>query len=136
MEITQFLKEYWIIIILFLFGIAVVYTVGVEKFGITFIPKPNLPKEKPVLTSHGFTNYYPPTQLEGSITLVNNGENSLNSNGFKLYLNKELVDNDGCKIKGMIDPGYTCTLNFYEMCRNGDVLEVQYYGERAYIELC
>jgi len=31
MEITQLLKEYWIIVILFLFGIAVIFVVGSER---------------------------------------------------------------------------------------------------------
>lgn len=34
MEIVDFLKEYWIVAVLFLFTIAVIIVVGSEKFGI------------------------------------------------------------------------------------------------------
>jgi hypothetical protein len=84
-------------------------------------------KNKPKLGSGGFLNAFPPRP--GAVIVKNESELTLDSSKFKLYLNHELQDNDGCVLKGEIPPGYTCKLNFYKTCQMGDVFEIEYDGQ-------
>jgi hypothetical protein len=86
---------------------------------------------KPKLTKISFKNYYPGSV--GSIVFVNVGDVPLESDGFKLYYNNVLQDNDGCKVKGKIKPQFPCELNFYQNCKKGDVLEVFYQDQSVFI---
>ncbi len=91
---------------------------------------------KPNIRSSSFVNYGPPERPEGILSLKNIGNIPLNSNKFKLYLNKELQDDDGCELKEKIDPGYSCKLNFYKTCHTEDIIEVTYAGEKVYMNTC
>ncbi len=92
-------------------------------------------KEKPILKSGSFTNYYEP-YFEGIVVLTNAGDIPLDSSKFKLYLDGEVQDDDGCKMKGEIPPGYVCKLNFYRLCRSGDIIEVKYSGQIVSVQTC
>jgi len=75
----------------------------------------------------------------GSITIANHGTFSLDPSKFKLYLNKELQENDGCELPGKLvelEPRYKCKLYFYQSCDDVDVLEVTYNDEKVYMEFC
>lgn len=67
---------------------------------------------------------------------MNDGNISLDSDKFKMYLNHELQDDNGCEAEGKIDSKYTCILNFYKICKTGDVLEVTYSGKTIHTEIC
>lgn len=71
----------------------------------------------------------------GYVVLVNEGRKSLDSNLFTLTKNHEVVD-IGCVIEGSIDPGYSCRMNFNSSCDPGDVLEISYGENRAYLKTC
>jgi len=82
-----------------------------------------------------FKNYYEP-YFEGTLVLTNAGDALLDSVNFKLYFNGELEDDDGCEMKGKIEPGRTCKLNFYRLCQSGDILEVKYSGQIVSVQSC
>ncbi len=83
---------------------------------------------KPKLTQIFFQN--PKLGQLGSIVFINVGERTLDADKFKLYWNNVFQDNDGCKVRGKIKPQFPCELNFYQYCREGDVLEV-FYGDQS-----
>ena len=93
-------------------------------------------KEKPAIDSTGFGNYMPPTIPEGRLVLKNNDQRTFSPDKFKLYLNREIQDDDGCSVGFPIEPGYSCKLNFYEKCTSGDILEATYMGEVVYVYHC
>jgi hypothetical protein len=71
----------------------------------------------------------------GYLVVKNTGSQSFNSSAFTLLKNKEIADTK-CQIDGTIDSGYTCRLDFGSPCDPGDVLEVQYDNESAYLKTC
>jgi hypothetical protein len=93
---------------------------------------------KPKMRGHDFHNAPPLTDTEGFQILVYEGAEgkSIDSEGFKLYINHNLEDNDGCELKGQIDPGYTCKLTFNTACYRGDVLVVKYYDQEVFRHIC
>jgi hypothetical protein len=87
--------------------------------------------EKPSLVEAMFVNYYLSTvQSKGVLIFKNIGTTTFDSASFKLYLNKEVQDDDGCEKEGEITPDSLCSLNFYKMCSPGDILYV-YYDNKA-----
>ncbi|RME53863.1 hypothetical protein D6783_00635 [Candidatus Woesearchaeota archaeon] len=82
-----------------------------------------------------FHNANPNKEETGYLILAYEGDSALNSSEFKLFKNKVLVDS-GCLIEGTITKGYTCRLDFNTTCQRGDVLEVKYGKEQAYLHTC
>ncbi|NJL43883.1 MAG: hypothetical protein HC945_00975 [Nitrosarchaeum sp.] len=93
-------------------------------------------------TQHTFTddnvqykNHNPRTNETGYLLLTNTGTDEFTSEDFILLKNKNIEDR-GCVISGPIPPGYVCRLDFTTTCAPGDVLEVEYQGQTAYIKNC
>lgn len=85
--------------------------------------------EKPVLVEAMFVNYYMSTvQSKGVLIFKNIGTETYESSKFRLFLNRELQDSDGCDKKGSVSPDALCSLNFYNVCGPGDALYVEYDG--------
>ncbi|MEK6964479.1 MAG: hypothetical protein AABX70_08735 [Nanoarchaeota archaeon] len=87
------------------------------------------------LKEQSFMDYSARRNETGFLVLENKGRTPLNSSGFNLYKNHEMVD-QGCIIEGSIDPGYLCRLEFDTPCEKGDVLEVMYTEKRAFLKTC
>ena len=58
----------------------------------------------------------------------------IKTKGFKIYINKNLEDDDGCEQGGEINPGDTCNLTFKTTLRYLDVLMVTYNNEEVFRE--
>jgi len=58
----------------------------------------------------------------------------LDSKGFKLYINENLEDDDGCEQGGEINPRDTCNLTFNTTLYYLDVLMVTYNNEEVFRE--
>ena len=82
-----------------------------------------------------FEDYDADDNKTGYLIVVNEGRQTMNSSKFFLLKNRQLVDR-GCVIPGAIDSGYTCRLEFSSVCEEGDVLEVRYDDQRAYLRTC
>ncbi len=78
---------------------------------------------------------YEEKEGEGFVILKNKGTEVYDSKNFTLLKNKE-KEQKGCHIKGEIERGYTCKLFFHDECKSGDVLEVQYKGQRVFLKNC
>ncbi len=92
----------------------------------------------PVFMETYFVNYNPYSTLaqKGVFIILNIGKTSYDPAKFKLYLNKELQDDDGCELKTKVDSGLQCALNFKRVCEPGDSLTVEYNGERVMVKSC
>jgi archaellum component FlaF (FlaF/FlaG flagellin family) len=94
-------------------------------------------KEKPVLVEAMFVNYYLSTvQSRGILIFKNIGTTSFESSKFKLYLNNEVQDDDGCEKEGSIAPDGICSLTFKKVCQPGDTLHVEYDGRTILTKSC
>ncbi len=93
--------------------------------------------EKHVLVEAMFVNYYLSTvQAKGVLILKNIGTTSFDSASFKLYLNKEVQDDDGCEKQGQVAPDTLCSLNFHKVCSPGDILYVYYNNQVIMAKSC
>ncbi|MEM4271576.1 MAG: hypothetical protein QXD13_00580 [Candidatus Pacearchaeota archaeon] len=93
--------------------------------------------QTPVMMETMFVNFNPDLpQSKGVLIFKNIGSNSYDYSKFKLYLDDKLQDNDGCELKNEIDPGELCSLNLYEVCNPGDVLNIEYGGNKIVSKLC
>jgi hypothetical protein len=93
--------------------------------------------EKPVLVEAMFVNYYLSTaQSKGVLIFKNIGTTTFDSSLFRLYLNKEVQDDDGCEKEGKINPDGLCSLNFYKVCSPGDILYVYYDNQVILAKSC
>ncbi len=93
--------------------------------------------EEPVLVEAMFVNYYLSTvQSKGVLIFKNIGDASFESNKFRLFINKEMQDDDGCEKKGTVEPGALCSLNFYKVCEPGDIIYVDYDGDTILAKSC
>ncbi len=93
--------------------------------------------EKPVLVEAMFVNYYLSTaQSKGVLIFKNIGEQTYDSSKFRLFLNRELQDSDGCEKKGDVNPDTLCSLNFFKVCGPGDALYVEYDGSTIMGKSC
>ncbi|MCU0642629.1 MAG: hypothetical protein MUF61_03610 [archaeon] len=92
----------------------------------------------PVFMETYFVNYNPYSSLsqKGVFIILNIGKTSYDPSKFKLYLNKELQDNDGCELKAQVESGLQCALNFKRVCEPGDSLTVEYDSERVMVKSC
>lgn len=96
----------------------------------------NKEKEKPNFMEISFTNFYTASQTKAVLVLKNIGQTAFDPTKFRLYLNKELQDKDGCESRGTLELGQLCGLNFYKMCAGGDVLLVTYEDKPAFQKSC
>jgi len=94
-------------------------------------------QEKPILVEAMFVNYYLSTvQSKGVLIFKNIGTTTFDSSKFKLYLNTEIQDNDGCEKTGQVPPESLCSLNFKKVCSPGDVLNVEYDRKVIMVKSC
>lgn len=94
-------------------------------------------EEEPVLVEAMFVNYYLSTvQSKGVLIFKNIGDTSFESDKFRLFINKELQDDDGCDKKGTVEPNALCSLNFYKVCEPGDIIYVDYDQETIMAKSC
>jgi hypothetical protein len=94
-------------------------------------------KEKPVLVEAMFVNYYlSNVQSRGVLIFKNIGATTFDSGKFKLYLNNEVQDDDGCEKTGQVPPESLCSLSFKKVCGPGDTLSVEYDGRIILAKSC
>lgn len=94
-------------------------------------------KEKPVLVEAMFVNFYLSTvQAKGVLIFKNVGTTTFESSKFKLYLNNEIQDDNGCEKVGQVTPDNLCSLNFKKVCGPGDILNVEYDGKVILAKSC
>lgn len=94
-------------------------------------------KQQPVLVEAMFVNFYMSTvQAKGVLILKNIGTETYESSKFRLLLNDEVQDANGCEKAGSVAPDALCSLEFKKVCNPGDRLTVDYNNSTIMTKEC
>jgi hypothetical protein len=84
-------------------------------------------EHQPVLVEAMFVNFYMSNvQAKGVLIFKNIGTETYDSSKFRLLINEELQDANGCEKTGEVPPEALCSLSFKKICNPGDELAVSY----------